>query len=177
MSKKSDLVYFIVLVFSGLSMGIILRDGDAQDNILLGVFLLAELFYFVMLGRNPKWITAPHDISIDNDDLAFRMGAWDRWENNLWSRRFAFVLSVLSSFVIGRIIKEFFISVDEESDFPASLLIVVTLVCLLIIFFSIRWFIRKEDELYDQRFWTKSNILEEIEQGALNGEILGSYEE
>ena len=177
MGKKSDLIYFIVLVFAGLCVGIILNNDNTQDKILLGLFLLAETFFFVMIGRNPKWITAPYDVSIDNDELAFRMEAWDRWENNLWARRFAFVLSVLSSFVIGEIIEESFLSIDEGKFLPDTLMIVIALVCILIIFFSIRWFIRKEDELYDQRFWTKSNILEKIEQEALKGEILGSYEE
>lgn len=165
MGKFQDLMYLYVLTFSGLCVGIIIHDGNTVDYVLLGLLLVAELLYYTLLGKYPKWISPPIGNTTNNDEDLFRHEAWKRWIYNLSSRRFAFTLSILFSFIIGRILSEFFFSpANEQRYIPVSLLVAIAVISGIIVFLSIRWFVNNEKNLYYQRFWTKTYILEKIRE-------------
>ena len=185
MKKQPELLHLVILSVFGMIIGAICKFDNYSDFILAGFLTLILIFSCIHLRKNrPKWITNPFKSkSMNQDEINYRYEAWKRWEENVQTRTFAIVIVSICSFWLGWAIHPFLFSYGRSSgimgkNFPDTTLIVFSIILLIIIYFFISKFIKKEKDLYNQQHWTKSYIIEKLNQKMLAEELMdGSYQE
>lgn len=185
MKKQPELLHLVILTIFGMIIGAICKFDNYGDYILTGFIILILIFSCIHLYKSkPKWISNPFNSkSLDQDEINYRYEVWERWEKNVQIRSFSLITVSICSFGVGWFIHPLLFSYERTScvlrqNLSDNTLIVLCVILLIIVYFFINKFIKKEKDLYNQQLWTKSYILEQLNKEMLAEEIMdGSYQE